>query len=70
MLTRLGESGVDAFTIMRIAGHSSVVASQRYIHPAPEAVKRAFERLQSYGDFALIEPKRQLPATDSATHNR
>jgi integrase len=24
MLTRLGESGADAFTIMRIAGHSSI----------------------------------------------
>jgi integrase len=35
MLTRLGEAGVDAFTIMRIAGHSSVVVSQRYIHPTP-----------------------------------
>ena len=46
MLTRLGESGVDAFTIMRIAGHSSVVVSQRYVHPSPEAVERAFERLQ------------------------
>jgi Phage integrase family len=31
MFTRLGESGVDAFTIMRIAGHSSIVVSQRYI---------------------------------------
>lgn len=30
MLTRLGESGVDPFTIMRIAGHSSVTVSQRY----------------------------------------
>ena len=38
MLTRLGESGVDAFTIMRIAGHSSIVVSQRYIHPTPEGV--------------------------------
>ena len=46
MLTRLGESGVDAFTIMRIAGHTSIVVSQRYIHPTPEAVERAFERLQ------------------------
>jgi hypothetical protein len=46
MLTRLGESGVDAFTIMRIAGHSSVVVSQRYVHPTPEAIERAFERLQ------------------------
>jgi integrase len=31
MLTRLGESGVDAFTIMRITGHSSIVISQRYV---------------------------------------
>jgi integrase len=31
MLTRLGESGVDDFTIMRIAGHRSIVVSQRYI---------------------------------------
>jgi len=43
---------VDAFTIMRIAGHSSIVVSQRYIHPTPEAVERAFERLQMSGDFA------------------
>jgi integrase len=41
MLTRLGESGVDAFTIMRIAGHSSIVLSQRYVHPTPEAMDRA-----------------------------
>src|ERR1019366_1809421 len=70
MLTRLGESGVDAFTIMRIAGHSSIVVSQRYIHPTPEAVERAFERLQLSGDFAVIEPKRLPPATLSATSRR
>jgi integrase len=64
MLTRLGESGVDAFTIMRIAGHSSITVSQRYVHPSPEAVERAFERLQLSGE---IEPKRLLPATVSAT---
>lgn len=40
------ESGVDAFTIMRIAGHSSITVSQRYIHRTAEAVERAFERLQ------------------------
>ncbi len=67
MLTRLGESGVDAFTIMRIAGHSSIVVSQRYIHPTPEAVERAFERLQLSGKGPEIQPKRQLPATVSAT---
>ena len=57
MLTRLGESGVDAFTIMRIAGHSSIVVSQRYIHPTPEAVERAFERLQLSGKGPEIQPK-------------
>jgi integrase len=46
MLTRLGEAGADAFTIMSIAGHSSVTVSQRYVHPTPESMERAFERLQ------------------------
>ena len=46
MLTRLGESGADAFTIMRITGHSSVTVSQRYVHPTPEGMERAFERLE------------------------
>jgi hypothetical protein len=67
MLTRLGESGVDAFTIMRIAGHSSIVVSQRYVHPTPEAVERAFERLQLSCDFAENGSRRLLPATISAT---
>ncbi len=69
MLTRLGESGVDAFTIMRIAGHSSIVVSQRYIHPTPEAVERAFERFQlSRGRTGPeTQPARLPPATVSAT---
>jgi hypothetical protein len=45
MLTRLGESGAAAFTIMKIAGHSSVTVSQRYVHPSPESLEKAFERL-------------------------
>jgi len=69
MLTRLGESGEDAFTILRIAGHS-IVVSQRYIHPTPEAAERAFERLQLSGDFAVIEPKRLPAATVSAKLTR
>lgn len=47
MLTRLGEAGADAFTIMRIAGLSSVTFSQRYLHPTSEAMERAFERLEN-----------------------
>ncbi|MGF7178889.1 tyrosine-type recombinase/integrase [Tunturiibacter psychrotolerans] len=37
-LTRLGEAGADAFTIMKLAGHSSVTISQRYVHPTGETV--------------------------------
>ena len=47
MLTRIGLLGVDAFTIMKIAGHSSITISQRYVHPSPESVERAFEKLEA-----------------------
>jgi len=47
MLTRLGEAGADAFTMMRMARHSSVTVSQRYGHPSPESLERAFEPLEA-----------------------
>jgi integrase len=46
MLSRLGMLGVDAFTIMKIAGHSSITISQRYVHPSPESVELAFAKLE------------------------
>lgn len=80
--TRLGESGADAFTIMRVMGHSTVTVSQRYVHPTPETLERAFERLEERNKRAADRLKegdekaaeslptsqiRQLPATVSAT---
>jgi Phage integrase family len=44
-LTRLGESGCDAWTLARIAGHSSVAMSTRYVHPSEDAVLTAVEKL-------------------------
>ena len=44
---RCGESGADAFTIMKLMGHSSVTVSQKYVHPSPEAMERAVERLEA-----------------------
>lgn len=35
--TRLGMAGADAFTIQRLAGHSSITISQRYVHPDMQA---------------------------------
>jgi len=44
-LTRLGESGCDAWTLARIAGHSSVAVSARYVHPSEDRVLEAISRL-------------------------
>jgi hypothetical protein len=47
-LTRLGESGCDAWTLARIAGHSSIAMSARYVHPSEDAVLAALERLSGH----------------------
>jgi integrase len=44
-LTSLGQSGCDAWTLARIAGHSSVAMSARYVHPDEDAVLNALDRL-------------------------
>src|SRR3989440_6534579 len=44
-LTRLGESGCDAWTLARIAGHSSIVISMRYVHPSDDLVLNAMTNL-------------------------
>jgi hypothetical protein len=54
-LTRFGEAGADAFTIKKVAGHSSVTISERYIHPTPEGQERAFERFANLNREAVEE---------------
>jgi integrase len=44
-LTRLGESGCDTWTLARIAGHSDIRISSRYIHPSEDAVLAAMSQL-------------------------
>jgi integrase len=73
--TRLGETGADAFTIMKVMGHSTVVVSQKYVHPTSEAMERAFERLDAANQKALAslpgvtqsQPATCLPTTVSTT---
>ncbi len=55
-LTRLGESGCDAWTLARVAGHSNIRISSRYVHPSEDAVLAAIERL------TVREPAKQLQA--------
>jgi integrase len=68
MLTRLGEAGADAFTIMRIAGHSSVTVSQRYVHPTPENMERAFQHLENLNaaKFEQVEAEAKAEATNGS----
>ncbi|MGA2857368.1 MAG: site-specific integrase [Candidatus Sulfotelmatobacter sp.] len=46
-LTRLGEAaGGDVFVLARIAGHSSITITQRYVHPQADAISRVFAASQ------------------------
>jgi len=44
-LTQLAEAGCDVFTLARIAGHSSITITQRYVHPQADAIGRAFQQI-------------------------
>jgi integrase len=46
-LTDLGTLGCDPFTLAKIAGHSSIVMTQRYCHPQADAIERAFNLKQN-----------------------
>ncbi|MGC1656736.1 MAG: site-specific integrase [Candidatus Acidiferrales bacterium] len=60
-LTRLGQSGCDTWTLARIAGHSSIGISARYVHPSEDAVLDAMTRLAGHKIGHTTEPP-QLPA--------
>jgi integrase len=58
-LTRLGESGCNVWTLARIAGHSSIAMSGRYVHPSEDAVLSALSQLQN---ATTVKPQRAKPA--------
>ena len=41
-LRGLAKAGCDVFILTRIAGHSSITITQRYVHPQADAIERAF----------------------------
>ena len=43
-LTNLGLTGVDAFTLQRVAGHANITTTRKYVHPTPPTMKDAFQK--------------------------
>jgi integrase len=70
-LTRLGESGCDAWTLARIAGHSSVAMSARYVHPSEDAVLFAIDRLggHNFGHSADVRQGRLAAESPLSSSN-
>jgi integrase len=60
-LTRLGDSGVDAWTLMRIAGHSNIKQSVVYCHSSDKAVHAAMTGLvrSGYRSGYSVKPTKQ-----------
>jgi integrase len=54
-LTRLGESGCDVWTLARVAGHSNISISLRYVHPSEHAVLNALSRLSGHNSGHSVE---------------
>ncbi len=57
-LTRLGQSGCDVWTLARVAGHSTIGISARYVHPSEDAVLDAISRL---GGHKIGHSQNQAP---------
>ena len=57
-----GEAGADAFTIMKLMGHSTVTMSQKYVHPSPELLETAMNRLEALNQSNAQTPKRGVGA--------
>lgn len=67
-LTCLGESGCDAWTLARIAGHSNVSMSSRYVHPSENAVLDAMSRLGGHKIGYSQKDVPQLPVAKDDTN--
>lgn len=64
-LTRLGESGCDVWTLARIAGHSSIEVSMRYVHPSSDAVLNAMSNMGGH-KIGHSEKVEQISVSDES----
>jgi integrase len=66
-LTQLAQAGVDVFTLARIAGHSSITITQRYVHPQADAIERAFAPFGSTNINSLTAGENSQVGTNLGT---
>src|SRR5262249_34788285 len=66
-LTQLAQAGCDAFTLARIAGHSSITITQRYIHPQADAIERAFAPFSAEPVTAVSDQENSQVGTQLGT---
>ncbi|HSK71835.1 MAG TPA: site-specific integrase [Pyrinomonadaceae bacterium] len=52
--TRMADAGADAFTLMKILGHSDIRMTSRYTHATHAALRRAVENLDENSDFSNV----------------
>jgi integrase len=64
--TRMADAGADAFTLMKILGHSDIRMTARYTHATDSAIKRAvgnldkLDNLAQFSNELVTKQKRQL----------
>ena len=56
-LTRWGNSGMDAWTLARLAGHSNIRQSMTYVHPSDQALHAAIDRMSVVGSDEIRDSK-------------
>lgn len=64
--TRMADSGADAFTLMKILGHSDIRMTARYTHATDTALRRAVTNLDANSDFSnglVTKQKQRAPGS-------
>ena len=52
--TRMADAGADAFTLMKILGHSDIRMTSRYTHATDSAIRKAVENLDRLEQFSHV----------------
>jgi hypothetical protein len=55
---------------LKVAGHSSVTISERYIHPTPEGQERAFERFANRNQEAIEKEETDAESLQIPLHSK